>query len=293
MNRPSVCRASDPRQLDFLSFTPVVLPVDRGPPPAPEPPPLRIVPVAELPEIQAEPDRPLAPTVAKQRVFRITDAERLGEGSLRQKCEYNLAAIELLKQLEAEGRPATEAEQRTLVRYVGWGGLPQVFDFYNDDWKVQRHRLEQLLTEDALTSARATTLNAHYTSPVIVRGMYAALARFGFRHGRILEPACGLGHFIGLMPEEMHAHSTITGIEIDQLTARIAKALGITQDSVSRLEKRSDLLLSTLRKTVKAMGGSLSLVAEFPDSAPVVLSGIANDDPPPKSAGRKDVRAPA
>jgi len=94
-----------------------------------------------------------------------------------------------------------------------------------------------------------------------------------------------------LIAEEMTLRELRRARKLTQV--RIAKALGITQDSVSRLEKRSDLLLSTLRKTVKAMGGSLSLVAEFPDSAPVVLSGIANDDPPPKSAGRKDVRAPA
>jgi N12 class adenine-specific DNA methylase len=112
-----------------------------------------------------------------------------------------------------------------MVRYVGWGGLPQVFDVWNDEWKEQHERLERLLDPDELESARASTLNAHYTAPQVIQAMYAALQRFGFTCGRILEPALGLGHFIGLMPDEMHSRSRITGIEIDSLTARLAKAL--------------------------------------------------------------------
>jgi len=127
----------------------------------------------------------------------------VGVGSLKQKCRANLAAIELLKRLEAEGRAPTAEEKRALVRYVGWGGLPQVFDNWNDEWKEERERLERLLTPDELESARATTLNAHYTAPGLIRAMYAMLQRLGFASGRILEPACGLGHFIGLMPEEV------------------------------------------------------------------------------------------
>ncbi len=167
---------------------------------------------------QAEPER-------NQRNFRITDDDRLGVGSLKRKCRDNLAAIELLKQLEAEPRSPTPAELRTLVRYVGWGGLPQVFDSYNDEWTAERERLESLLTAEELESARASTLNAHYTSPTVIRAMYAALERFGFTHGRILEPACGIGHFIGLMPEGMSRKSVVTGVEIDSLSARIAKRL--------------------------------------------------------------------
>ncbi len=163
--------------------------------------------------------------VRNQRNYRITDADRVGVGSLKRKCQDNLAAIELLKRLETEGREATDAEKRLLVRYVGWGGLPQVFDPYNDEWKEQRERLEQLLTPEELDSARATTLNAHYTAPVVIRAMYAALQRLGFEHGRVLEPALGLGHFIGLMPDAMHGRSLITGIEIDSVTARLAKTL--------------------------------------------------------------------
>ena len=100
-----------------------------------------------------------------------------------------------------------------------------MFDVNSREWFKEQVELSELLTDEEHTSARASTLNAHYTSPVIVRGMYAALSRFGFKHGRVLEPACGLGHFVGLMPEEMHAHSQITGVEIDLLTARFAKAL--------------------------------------------------------------------
>jgi len=157
--------------------------------------------------------------------YRITDSDGLGSGSLKAKCRDNLAAIELLKQIEADDRRPTPAEKRALVRYVGWGGLPQVFDSLNDGWAEERQRLEQLLTPDELDSARATTLNAHYTAPVVVRAMYAALRQLGFAQGRVLEPALGLGHFVGLMPDEMHARSRITGIEIDSVTARLAKLL--------------------------------------------------------------------
>lgn len=149
----------------------------------------------------------------------------MGVGSLLQKAKDNLAAIELLKRLETEARPATSEEKRTLVRYVGWGGLPQVFDSYNEDWAAEGQRLTQLLTSEEFESARASTLNAHYTSPLVIRAMYDALQHFGFERGRILEPACGLGHFIGLMPESMHAGSQVTGIEIDSITARLTKTL--------------------------------------------------------------------
>jgi hypothetical protein len=103
--------------------------------------------------------------------------------------------------------------------------MPQVFDPRNHEWREARAEVEQLLTPEELAAAHASTLNAHYTSPTVVRAMYRALERFGFEHGRILEPACGIGHFIGLMPEAMHRHSTITGVEIDPLTSRIARAL--------------------------------------------------------------------
>ena len=157
--------------------------------------------------------------------YRITEADALGDGGPKQKFRQNLSAIHVLRALESEGRPATPPEKATLVKYVGWGSFPQVFDDYNEEWASERETLRQALTSEELEFARSTTLNAHYTSPVIVSAMYAALERFGFQGGRILEPACGIGHFIGLMPQAMLQRSTITGIEIDPLTARIAKVL--------------------------------------------------------------------
>ena len=166
-----------------------------------------------------------AETVFNHQNYRITDGDKIGVGSLRQKFRDNLAAIELLKRLEAEQRPATNEEKGTLVRYVGWGGLPQVFDPFNKEWAKECERLEKLLTPEELDSARASTLNAHYTAPLVIRAMYDALRGFGFEEGRILEPACGLGHFIGLMPDKMHERSQVTAIEIDSITARLAKTL--------------------------------------------------------------------
>jgi N12 class adenine-specific DNA methylase/predicted O-methyltransferase YrrM len=158
--------------------------------------------------------------------YRITDSDEVGKGSLKQKCRTNIEAIRLLRLLEKEKRPATTEEKSTLVKYVGWGGIPQVFDpIGGRGWENERDELASLLTEEEHEAAKASTLNAHYTSPEVIRGMYAALERFGFKHGRILEPACGIGHFIGCMPDEMHSRSTITGIEIEPVTARIAKAL--------------------------------------------------------------------
>ncbi|MBN9693140.1 MAG: DEAD/DEAH box helicase [Verrucomicrobia bacterium] len=157
--------------------------------------------------------------------YRITAADALGEGGPKQKFWQNLTAIQTLRTLEAEGRPATTTEKGILVQYVGWGSLPQVFDDSNEDWARERDVLRKTLSREEWDFARSTTLNAHYTSPVIVSALYAALERFGFEGGRVLEPACGIGHFIGLMPPAMLQRSMITGIEIDLLTARIAQAL--------------------------------------------------------------------
>ena len=112
-----------------------------------------------------------------------------------------------------------------LVRYVGWGALPQVFDVDSTSWHQEQIRLSEILSDEEHRSARATTINAHYTAPVVIRSMYEAAQRFGFQGGRILEPACGIGHFVGLMPEAMLKNSSVTGIEIDPVTARIAGAL--------------------------------------------------------------------
>ena len=189
---------------------------ESGEPFQPEPPPQ--TPPASAAEIEPEPPR-------NHHNYRVTKADRHGSGSLKAKCRDNLAAIELLKRVEADDRRPTPPEKRSLVRYVGWGGLPQVFDSCNEEWTPERQRLERLLTPEELESARASTLNAHYTAPGVVSAMYDALRRLGFSHGRVLEPALGLGHFIGLMPDDMQARSRITGIEIDSVTARLAKLL--------------------------------------------------------------------
>jgi N12 class adenine-specific DNA methylase len=129
-----------------------------------------------------------------------------------------------LRLLEAEKRSATSEEKTKLVRYVGWGGLPQIFSPATD-WQAENVELASLLSEEEFRLARASTLNAHYTSGEVIGAMYGALERLGFREGRILEPACGIGHFIGYMPESIQSRSIITGVEIDPVTARIAKAL--------------------------------------------------------------------
>ncbi len=131
----------------------------------------------------------------------------------------------MLRRLERDKQAASQENKAVLVKYVGWGGLPQAFDAGNREWRKEHGELAELLTEEEYRGARASTLNAHYTSPVIIRAMYEALRRFGFEQGRILEPACGIGHFIGLMPDDIHRHSIVTGVEIDPLTSRIAKAL--------------------------------------------------------------------
>jgi len=190
---------------------------------SPEPEPAKPEPLPQTTPACAAVSEPEPPR--NQHNYRITEADSLGSGSLKFKCRQNLAALELLKRIETDDRRPTPAEKRTLVRYVGWGGLPQVFDSGNEAWSPERQRLEELLTPEELESARATTLNAHYTAPGVVSAMYEALRRLGFSQGRVLEPALGLGHFIGLMPDDLHARSRITGIEIDSVTARLAKLL--------------------------------------------------------------------
>src|SRR5439155_16392830 len=124
----------------------------------------------------------------------------------------NIAAVESLRRIEAENRPATAEEKAILVKYVGWGGLPQAFDSYAEDWRKEQTQLAEMLSEQEYDAARATTLNAHYTAPVVIRAMYQALARFGFDHGRVPDPARGIGHFIGLMLYSLYELSIITGV---------------------------------------------------------------------------------
>ena len=160
------------------------------------------------------------------RNYRITPADSLGAGSLKQKARENFAAIELAQRLDAEDRAATDDEKRVLVKYVGWGGIPQVFaDFGPEEWQGERERLSAMLSPETYEAARASTLNAHYTSPTVIGGIYEVVERLGFRGGRVLEPALGAGHFFGLMPAEMATRSALTGIELDPLTASIARHL--------------------------------------------------------------------
>jgi N12 class adenine-specific DNA methylase len=160
------------------------------------------------------------------RNYRIRAEDRLGDGSLKQKCRDNFAAIELVRLLDSQSRAASDEEKRILVKYVGWGGIPQVFASpLATGWKTEGERLKVLLTSDEYEAARASTLNAHYTSAIVISAIYDAVGRIGFTHGRLLEPALGIGNFFGLMPAEMSARSRLTGFEIDPLTARIALQL--------------------------------------------------------------------
>jgi len=158
--------------------------------------------------------------------YRIRPEDALGRGSLKQKCRDNFAAIELAHRLDAERRGATEDEKRILVKYVGWGGIPQVFaDQTSNEWATEREHVKELLTAEEYESARASTLNAHYTSATVISAICDAVQRLGFEHGRVLEPALGVGHFFGFMPAQMQAHSQLTGVEIDPLSASIARKL--------------------------------------------------------------------
>ena len=155
--------------------------------------------------------------------FHITD-DHLGESGQKTKFGYNVAAIHTLKAIESESRAATLEEQDTLSRYVGWGGIPQAFDEKNEKWAKEFTELRDLMTEEEYTAARASVLNAHYTSPTVIKSIYEALERFGFRSGNILEPACGVGNFFGLLPESL-AKNKLYGVELDSITGRIAKQL--------------------------------------------------------------------
>jgi N12 class adenine-specific DNA methylase/predicted RNA methylase len=161
----------------------------------------------------------------KPRNYTITAADRLGEGGAKAKFRDNLAALRTLQALDADARPATPEEQAILVRYVGWGGLPQAFDHQNSDWRSEFHALADLLPKREYEAARRSTQDAHYTPALAINTIYAGLQRVGFEGGKIGEPAAGTGHFIGLMPAPMRERSQITSVELDPLTARIHKHL--------------------------------------------------------------------
>ena len=155
--------------------------------------------------------------------FRITD-DHLGEGGAKQKYARNIEAIRTLFKLEEEHRGATPEEQQVLSQYVGWGGLADAFDSGKDSWAKEYVELKGLLSEDEYAAARSSTLNAHYTSPTVIRGIYDAVERMDFRSGNILEPSLGVGNFFGMLPDSM-ADSRLYGVELDSITGRIAKML--------------------------------------------------------------------
>ncbi|MBQ8400630.1 MAG: N-6 DNA methylase, partial [Clostridia bacterium] len=155
--------------------------------------------------------------------FRITDDD-LGTGGAKTKFRMNMDAIGTLKQIESENRHATPEEQEILSKYVGWGGLADAFDDSKENWKSEYTELSAALTPEEYTAARSSTLNAHYTSPTVIKAIYEAVGNMGFQTGNILEPAMGVGNFFGLLPEEMSG-SKLYGVELDSITGRIAKQL--------------------------------------------------------------------
>ena len=155
--------------------------------------------------------------------FHITD-DHLGEGGAKQKYARNIEAIRTLFKLEEEHRGATAEEQQVLSQYVGWGGLADAFDPDKDNWAKEFAELKGLLSEDEYAAARSSTLNAHYTSPVVIRAIYDAVEKMGFQAGNILEPSMGVGNFFGMLPDTMQ-DSRLYGVELDSITGRIAKKL--------------------------------------------------------------------
>ena len=153
--------------------------------------------------IVCEPDP--EPTLSPSRDFRINESHRIGQGSLREKARDNLAAIRVLKKLEGENHDATDEEKRILSRYVGWGAMSAAFDWQPPpEWKQVAQDIKELLTPDEYESARASTPNAHFTSPMVISAIWQAMQRLGIPKGaQILEPAMGVGHFLGMMPDEL------------------------------------------------------------------------------------------
>ena len=155
--------------------------------------------------------------------FHITDDD-LGSGGSKAKFKANMEAIRMLKKLEQEQRLATPEEQEVLSRYVGWGGIPQAFEERNSAWAEEYTQLKGILTPEEYSAARASTLNAFYTSPTVIKAMYEALGNMGLKQGNILEPSCGVGNFMGLLPESMSA-ANMYGVELDPVSGQIAKQL--------------------------------------------------------------------
>lgn len=161
----------------------------------------------------------------KNNDYTITDKNYGTEGGAKARFTNNVTAIKLLKTLEKENRTATPEEQELLAKYVGWGGIANAFDSRKPDWSKEYNELKDLLTDEEYRAARASTMNAHYTSPTVINAIYSALDNMGFNGGKILEPAMGIGNFFGAMPENIRANSDLHGVELDSVTGRIAKQL--------------------------------------------------------------------
>lgn len=155
----------------------------------------------------------------------IEDSDLIGQGGARTKANQNLEAIQLLKQLEAENRNPTPEEKRVLARYTGWGGIPQAFDINNPEWSKVHTQLRQSLTDGEYRAARASTLNAHFTSIPVVRGIWEALMHMGFTGGRVLEPSAGVGNFLGTIPGSVAPQTQISAVELDSVTGRLLAKL--------------------------------------------------------------------
>lgn len=193
---------------------------------------------SERTEIRSEKTESLE-TDEKRLNFTITD-DSLGEGGSKSKFKDNIAAIEILKIIETENRPATPEEQEILSRYVGWGGLQAAFDNENKAWSSEYALLKETLTDKEYSAARASTLDSFYTSPAIIDGIYEALDSFGFTGGNVLEPSMGIGNFFGRMPEDMQKNSQLYGVEIDSISGRIAQKLYPDADiAIKGFEKNS------------------------------------------------------
>ncbi|MBQ2392188.1 MAG: DEAD/DEAH box helicase family protein [Clostridia bacterium] len=178
------------------------------------------------------------PELSKPENFHITDYN-LGIGGAKEKFKNNIIAINLLKELESEGRNATPEEQEILSRYVGWGGLADAFDDTNEKWGDEYRELYVTLSPDEYRAAKSSVLDAHYTSPTIINAMYEAIGNMGFTEGNILEPSMGIGNFFGMLPDEMST-SRLYGVEIDSISGRIAKQLYPNADiTISGFEKTS------------------------------------------------------
>ena len=173
-------------------------------------------------EPEHTPPEPAKPAPATEN-FRITD-DALGEGNLKAKFRMNMEAIRTLQAIEAEGRSATAAEQEILSRYVGWGSMPDAFDEKKTAWAKEYTELKSILSPEEYALARSSTLNAHYTTPAVIKAIYEAVENMGFTTGNILEPSCGIGNFFGLVPESMAA-SRLYGVELDSVSGRIARQL--------------------------------------------------------------------